>query len=77
MLQIECDEGPEINNSGDDCNRPHKNRAVKRVTSDGTLDRKQVRIRRKEGWRDLADRQRAKLCSRSDRKSPHESQAVS
>ena len=35
--------------AGNDCNRPYKNRAVKSVTSDGTLDRKQIKIRRKEG----------------------------
>ena len=65
-----------INDAGDDSNRPHKNGAVKRVTSDGTSDRKQVRIRRKEGWRDLANG-RAKICSRSARPSPHELQEVS
>ena len=66
-----------INDAGDDSDRPHKNGAVKRVTSDGTSDRKQVRIRRIEGWRDLADGQRAKICSRSARPSPHELQEVS
>ena len=65
-----------INDVGDDFDRLHNNGAVKRITSDRTLDRKQVRIRRKEGWRDLADG-RAKICSRSAHLSPHESQEVS
>ena len=34
--------------AGDDCDRPYKNGAVKSVTSDGTLDRKQIKIRQKE-----------------------------
>ena len=66
-----------INDACDNSDRPHKNGAVKRITSDGTSDRKQVRIRHKEGWRDLADGQRANICSRSACPSPHELQEVS